>query len=82
MNDGRISGQEAWASVLNHPVVDDVQKDRIPSATNGYGDWFGLGGYSPEVVNKDEDGPIIIDGMEVSTLAVVGNTVRSEQYHL
>lgn len=41
----------------------------------------GLGGYFPEVVNKDEDGPIVIDGMEVNILAVVGNTVRGERYH-
>lgn len=63
-------GQEVWTSVLNHPIVDDLLKDRIPSVTDGYDDWFGLGGYFPEVVSKSEDRPIIIDGAEVSILAV------------
>ena len=65
--------------MLNHPVVGDVLKDRIPGVTDGYDDWLGLGGYFPEVVSKGEDRPIVIDGAEISILAVVENTVRDER---
>ena len=65
--------------MLNHPVIDDVLKDRISGVTDRYGDWFSLGDYFPKVVRKSEDRPIIIDGAEVSILAIVENTTRDER---
>ena len=79
MSDRSILGQEVWTSVLNHPAVDDVLKHRIPNVTDGYDDWLGLGGYSPEAVGRGENRPIVIDGAEVGILAVVKDTIRDER---
>lgn len=46
--------------------------------TDGYDDGFGLRGYFPEVVSKGEDRPVVIDGAEVSVLAIVEDSVRDE----
>jgi len=65
--------------VLDHAVVDDVFEDGIPSVTDGYDDGFGLGGHFPQVVSKGEDRPVVVDGAEVSILAVVENAIRDER---
>lgn len=64
--------------MLNYAVFDDVFKDRISCAIDGYDNGFGLRGYPPEVVSKGEDRPVVIDGAEVSILAAVESTVRDE----
>lgn len=46
---------------------------------DGNDDRSGLGAYFPEVVSKSEDRPVVIDGAEVSILAVVENTIRDER---
>lgn len=79
MKSRSILGQEVWTSVLNHAVIGDVLKNRIPSVTDGYDDRFGLRSYFPKVVSKCEDGPIVIDSTEIGILAVVENTARDER---
>lgn len=65
--------------MLDHAVVGNVLKDRIPGVTDRYDDGLGLGGHFPEIVSKGEHGPVIVDGAKVGILAVVENTVRDER---
>ena len=75
MKGRRILSQEVWTSVLDHAAVDDVFEGRIPGVADRYDDGFGPRSHFPEVVSKCEDRPIVVDGTEVSVLAVIENAI-------